>query len=756
MALQLVNTAPGSLPGDHAPGRAVHLGMRSTAASVVPGSIQVDLSLTSIQHSPTLPPDENTSLGAVVVLEAVERQRPEGAEATVSIGSGELQIAKASNDETEKSVFEIWTQIREDASLLAHFTFRLDPSGWVRFSPSWTQKTDIVAPFMGVEHGTFNTAVYLYLRDNGAGGSLVIAGPLAEAGEERQGLTEVSYAWTAAPDGTVRQLWVFFDASSRTVEIWSGEEGEPPTTLLATKTIASLGTFPSNPSTVANTRDGASDEGRLFLGNAGRSGDVVIFPDWAFFPDFRKAVVDGQATANHELVLRPDSPLIYDPAGGVLPTESVPGPWEFDDNAGAEMELHYAPGNPYEAEAVKISKGAYGRSRLQRDEPRIGALDSGFMVELRMKADLEPLDGGETGIGVRVFDGVREFAFYIYSAGGQSWISFPGSSVEADIQDYVVARFTVDRLRSKVNLYVSGVLKASAALTDFSAFAGDPNLSVGFIYDTLREGDFYLRALKYLTRYFAWEGTVEDGTDGLVPSDGSLPAAARFTLSSSGTGSSIIDAGTLVLDKTEYVSELSKRYYTKAGDFSEIGGAWVEFSLKVDSYTGGTGAPEANLALGAGLALSLGNKRVEVGLFDCGTGGRKIGIIPGSGTVDDIIDGTALGLRFSAVADWGSEVKCRLELIGRDKITLYIDDVAAITIPWRNDVDGFDLPTEVATAAISFGHFTGTTSSKVRWRFVRWGMSNGFDATVKQNYPDGHPDYLFGGRVYLVSEFDEA
>lgn len=737
------------------------MGLRSTTLSVLRDSFQLDLGLTSIQHSTTLRPDENPDLGASAVLESVERRRPQGSPSTVTVEGDELKIEKVSDDETERSIFEVLAQASDRSnSVLAQFTVRFYPDDWAVRDPTWTNKTNVAPPFIGVEHGGFNTGVFLFFRDNGAGGSVIIAGPQTEAGQERQGLVEVSYPWLAFDDAEAHTFWIHIDASSKIVTVYSddGGDGSTPSSVLTSQTIGSFGEFPISPAPGStNTRLGYGPDIRLFLGNSGRDGDVIFFPDWALFSDYRSAVIDGRATANHDLRIRPESPHTFDPRLGDLPTERLPGLWKLEPDS-TQISTQYAPGNPYAPEATKLSKSAYGQAYLWRSEPRIGALDSGFVVEAYMKVDVSILDDGITGVGVSVDDGEKIFSIRYMSGPSGKSIWFGSSLTEVDLSEYVLVRLVYDRLRGKVNLFIDGELKLSV---DDSTFGNgdEPAVRVGFLENSHATGDVYLRLIRYLTRYFAWEGLLEDGSDGALPDDSGLPSAARFSLEESGTGDSTIEDGNLVLWKEEYADEESKRFYTRAADFLEGGGAFLEFAAKVDSYTNDTGGPSPGMAIGAGVTIHLGDKKIVLGFYDCGTGGRKIGIVPGSGSESDIIDGSALGLRFSTPADWGTELRYRLELVGGDSIRLWVSDdleAPAITIPWRGDRLGFDLPEDDATPAIDFGHFEGYTSSKVRWRYVRWGASNGFDVSVRQSYPSGYQESLFGGRVYLVSEFDEA
>ncbi len=267
-----------------------------------------------------------------------------------------------------------------------------------------------------------------------------------------------------------------------------------------------------------------------------------------------------------------------------------------------------------------------------------------------------------------------------------------------------------------------------------------------------------MSSIGYLNRYLAWEGE-----DSLFPDSLGIESTRRFTLDSSGPGFTDMVAGEVVITKADFGSSSTKRFYKRNQSLTDVGGIQVDFSTYVPAYTDEFGQVGAsNTAVGAGLTVFLGNKRVFLGFYDCGLSGRVIGIIPGTGTDLDIVNQTLLGVKFSAAVDWSRFNKYRLVIQAFKKIEVWAGTTVnepIISIPWRNSVDGFDLPLDITSPGVAFGHFnflTTPSSSISKWGYVRWGHSNGYELAVSQKYPNGRPKYLFGGRAFIQSDFDEA
>lgn len=274
---------------------------------------------------------------------------------------------------------------------------------------------------------------------------------------------------------------------------------------------------------------------------------------------------------------------------------------------------------------------------------------------------------------------------------------------------------------------------------------------------------FYSATLKmssigYVSRYLAWEGE-----DCLFPDSPGIEASRRFSIHTAGPAQSTITGGVLTMTKADFISSSTKHYYKRDESFTDVGGIQVDFAGYVPAYTNDFGqVGAANTAVGSGVTVFLGNKRVYLGFFDCGLSGKVLGIIPGTGTELDIINQTALGAQFSAAVDWSRFNKYRLVIQAFKKIEVWAGTTVnepIISIPWRNSVDGFDLPLDITSPGIAFGHFSFLSvpsSSTTKWNYVRWGHSSGYEVAVSQQYPNGRPKYLFGGRSFILSDFNET
>lgn len=311
----------------------------------------------------------------------------------------------------------------------------------------------------------------------------------------------------------------------------------------------------------------------------------------------------------------------------------------------------------------------------------------------------------------------------------------------------------------------SGVLKLTAGVPSYgqqSTFPLAPDtlgrVGIGHPYLDTYTAELKLREVNYLTRYLAWEGE-----DSLLPDSTALDAGVRFTRFSNGGGSQGVDGVGVAIVKTGFLSSSEYRYYKINQSFNNVGGLQIDFGTTLIAYTdelGQIGA--ANIGIDAGLIVYLGDKRLYLNFFDCGAYGKRIGILSPSCTETDILNQTAVGKTRSFAVDWSQFHRYRLSVRAFQGIDIWVDDFAAapvLSLPWRNNTDGFDLPLDITSPAFAFGHFnllSTPTSSTTEWQYFRWGFSNGFEVAIQQHYPDGYPKYLFGGREFILSEFDES
>jgi hypothetical protein len=806
VALRLVNTSPGESMSAVKPGQFALMDLKSETLKVPLASTLLAMGLTNVTHHSILPEDDPALPGidAEVTLETSERRRPVDGTTPRSIYGGSLLITKNNMLDGELGIYEVKMPIKPNASCLAYFKFRTK-TAWALSNVDWMTLSNMTGMYFGLEHGTFNTALYAFLRDNTGNGSLVLGGPLQAYNTVRPGQVEVvagvphastpGFQWKAAPDNSVVEIYIFFNTAGYEtapvtgvplnvplVEVWTKLPSDSAPVVQAYIPVGTLGTFPSSLVSPAftNSRPGTSETATIFFGNIARTGgsDVLQLDDWMFFPDFRLAVYEGHERPNHNLIARPDAPVEYRASNNKTPFELIPERW-FPDAAGVPPapSMVFQPGRRQKASHVLLPKTVPGFSGIHRTEPRFEQLQDGIMMEAFISGEVISPVGDGTGMGFGVEDGSKLYQVMMVGNPQRKFYAIAkdllnlndatlGYHVPATDQDFTsmkLVRLVVDRRRpvgiggGKAQLYVDEELTLT---TDLSADTFPPSSSptglarigqLGLIAATSR---IKLAMLNYLPRYLAWEGV-----DNLLPDAGGLDAGVQFTLDKSGLGSEVMSGGSVVIEKTATTGG-TKNTYVKNQAFGEVDGMQIDFRVQVEAYADAGGFQFAqNSPTGVTLTIFLGNKKVEVGFYDCGPFGRMVAILPSTGDISDIIQQTVIGQPFSASHDWTEMTDFRLIVKGHDRIDLIIGaktNPPAISIPWREDTNGFDLPANVSTPRIVFGHSYESTSSKSRWAFLRWGLSNGFDIALQQEYPDGYPKYLFGGRALIKSVFDEA
>lgn len=881
----------------------MHMGLKSETLSVQLSSVKADIGLSSFAHSGTLPENSTIlpSIGVTQSFETSERRRPITGEVSKSLSGGSVVLTKTSNSLSEKGIYELTIPITPGNSVLAYFKFR-KKTAWATYNPDWCNLTNMVGMYFGVEHGTFNTAAYAFLRDNGTGGSVVFAGPLQSYGTTRPGQTEIatdldpvaggSQGWMGLADNATIEFFIRINTYTNPfqAELWTRIASTPAPVFQGSVPLGSFGQFPN--SIFTNSRTGTSETATLFFGNIGQTGDVLQVDDWALFPDFRTNLKNGLPSADCGRFLVPDVPILYRSADRALPSDLSVARWFPVTGAGTltpDPTLFYQPGTYLKPAWMSLIKSESGIKAFKRTEPRLETQADGFMVEAFLAATSTTRVGDLVGPGFVVEDGTTAYQVAMLETPSQKLYGLRSSGAvtssasyylpteSIDFRSLKLIRLTVDRPRSKVYLSVdnenvveapistrpqinSGVQSfpvtivsgndliidvttdgGTSWLPHTHTFSSNPtsiaaivsalngnavftgagpsqiealdrgntfairtiqsgplmgiringassavgvnglNMSIpsttfgqagvfpssadavgkvimGHPFGQAYDSELKLSFLNYMTRYLAWESV-----DSLVPDSTGIETARRFTLFQNGVGSSDMTSTELTITKADFSSSATRRYYKKDQNISDVGSIIVDFGFAATAYTDHLGQVNApNVAIGAGVVIFMGDKRLFLNLYDCGVSGRKIGVIPGSGTEADILNQTELGLKFSAPVDWTRQNIYRLSVRAFHAIEVWSGTIAQdpiITIPWRNDTDGFDLPNDLTTPGVAFGHFhllTKPNSSKVEWKYFRWGFSNGYEMSLQQKYPNGMPKYLFGGRAFILTDFNEA
>ena len=776
MGLRLVNTFPGTAPEPVKPGQPVQLGLKSEGSLVELGTVRVTMGLTSIEHEGLLP-EANPNLparGASVVYDTPERVRPISATDPVTLQGQDLVFLKPSSAQDEKSIYEITSDIDTGASVLGYFRFLVNHSWDVSAKP-WST-APVSGVYLGLEHGEFNTACYAFLGNH----VLVTGGPLQLWGAPRPSQQNLTHDWSALAQGTELEIWVYFNlfgyptpfspAYTPVAEVWARAIGVDAVPVrLCRLPVGTLGHFPVINEGTSNYRSGPSSTARLFFGFSGHTGESLILQDWALFPDYRVSVSEGEALPGSSFDALPDAPVEYRAEMG-LPAEISPGRWMFMSDSGAvrpSASPSFTPGKKKSPTYTSLSKTVSNASGFEKQEPRLETRE-GFMAEAFLAGQQNVRASDQTGSGFLVEDGQRTFRAGLLATPTDmtvglltsigtpdlytTWL-YPhtgsGGIQDVDWSSLKKVRITGDHIRGKASLYIEDEFSGEVDLSLMPAAApGSPGrVAFGHLVPVDSTGELQVAYLNYLTRYQAWEGR-----------DGLLPTAAPylFTQVARGTVDTQILDDSIIISKKDFSVVGSSNYFSLDTDFDESMGVLVDFQAKVETYTNLSGYGFASPCwTGAGLELLLGTKKLHLGFFDCGTFGRKIGIIPGSGTVNDILNQTDLGRAFSAPVDWTEVQNYRLVYKAYDRIEVWVGNTAGqsvLTIPWTPI--GFDLPEFLEPAAIRFGHFDSYASSQTKWGYVRFGQSAGYEVAVQHQYSE-FPGYLFGGRVVVLPEFSE-
>lgn len=764
----------------------------SPLGSILLGSLRASLGYTSVQNEGLLP--ENSvvlpKIGATVLLDTAERIRPLGTEVSRSpFGTGIKLDAPGSASPV--GIYSVKMPVASDAAVLGYFKFKSNTT-WSLASRNWCNLSLMTGMYFGLEYGPANTICWASLRGSpGGAGSLVIGGPLSTFNAVRPTQQQFNaFNWLAQPSGTVLEMWIVFSMAgyppplspSHTpiLEVWTKRAGVDAVpvchTLAAPIPISTIGQFPNSASLFPNYRLGPSNTATLYFGNVGGGSDSLEMLDWALFPDYRVAVMEGEAVGNNKLTVRGDSPFSYNCVEG-RPFDVSPGRWYPMPDVGylpPSSDLYYSPlrANP---SFVVLNKTLGGGAGFQREEPRLEKLDDGAVIEAFMSAEGVYRSAESYGAGISLDDGVNLFRVITLESATRRTLGLSKTALIGNLaanyftpaedtdelidwRSLKLVRLVVDRVRGRVSLFIDGVryLDQSLASMPASISPVGGRVAFGHLESSVAKAKMNVAFFNYLTRYVAWEIDEQ-----LLPD----AAPAAFTLVSSGVGGEILQPVTppsteLQIGKSGFGVVGSKRYYKRdLPTFDERHGIQIDFRAKVMAYTDRLGTSFAkNIWVGAGVQVFLGNKKLHLGFFDGGVNGRFIGILPGSGTVADIANQTALGRQFSAPADWMAYNFYRLSYKPNEKIEVWVDNIPSgpvISIPWLNDTDGFDLPQDVTTAAVAFGHFDSDPSSTTAWEFFRYGWGNGYEIAIEPRFEDGLKGYLFGGRSLTQVEFDE-
>lgn len=755
MSLWLVNQTP---PTDLLkPSGLFQFSIKSDAARPRIGTLMAKFGISRLLHHKQLPElDQDLAKYGEVTLTSPEHVLPHTGECLRSLSSGRVVITKQTGDTADVGVYEYKVPVGPTASSLAYFKIRKHV--WAVGVRPWIAANNVTGLRLGTLSGLFKTSCDLFLRDDGGNGTLIVAGPIN--GPSRSHEVEYPFAWKTVPEDSTIEIWIHLNQATPGFEVWGRLSGGP-VSLIASVGVTELAT---NSPSVENFFT-------AYFGNGGWAGDVQDVEDWGVYADFRDVVFESEALPGNSVLFVPDAPTIYRAESNKLPSEASPARWSHFGNLSASFGFN--PGTRVTPQSVVLDKYltigeervAYtGRVGYEREEPRLAARTSGFMVEALMSGFAKHIDVEAFGAGIGVNDGLYSYRAIFYKTATRNTIALQTKEDQTSLAEQYdsgqtiewespkLVRLAVDRDRQKVFLWVDDELVVSHILGKTFPKTRKSGVEFGHLLDVVSMGQVNVGYVNYLTQYQAYEAS-----DNYTPND----ATPAFEMVRIGNGNMGVGNGVLTIEKSDVHVRGTKHNFFRADRFDVASGGMVDFRCRVPIFWDSKGTPmSASAYTGAGLQLHLGSKVLKFGFFNCGVHGKYFGVIPGSGTINDILNQTALGRLFSAPADWTKMETYRIVVRAYDKIEIWAGKTtnnSAIVIPWRNDTDGFDLPVEATgqAAGLSFGHEDGFAASISEWEFVRWGVSSGYDIALSQGYPDGLRPDQFGGKSLLLTDIVE-
>ena len=793
MALRLVNTTPGDVADPLLPGTPVVFGVKSESLHATLASLRARIGLSNIVQKTVggvlLLPEQDTDLVKRVelTLETPEHRRPINSTLGRLNTPDSLNIGPGTANGIDVGIYEVKLPVETYGAVLASVSFKVR-SAWTKTTRYWSDKNNLAPAYLGLEYGVRNTGLFVFLRDDGAGGSLVAGGPLLAFGGARGEEIEIpNIGWTSLADGAVFTLFFSVDPGSQTVQLWVQRPSDgAPVVLPQSFTLAGLGEFQPETASFPQRRAGASLFATLYFGNAGGAADTVEFTDWAFYPYAPVSVAAGQGAPGFDYKRRPDLPFTFFATDQILPDAQRLGRWQVTGGAALSTSFWYQPGRKTVPLYAILHKGPVsGDAYLTRKEPRLTERTEGFSVEAWMAGNLDSLSTPDTGIGIRVTDGEhsyqlialdtelqrsvgiqKDLAFYgdvnhgyytsLDSAGKMAWV---------DYRTLKLIRLTLDRRRGVLLVFVENMDEPFMSVPLSGQFPAPLSqqglIDIGHLGFQQPPGDVNLAAVSYLTRYNSWETA-----DGL-PTGAPLP----FTLVSTGGGStSLGTSGQTLIEKMSFGPGDGRAvYYRRDAEFTYERGFQVDFRARMSSYTDASGNSNApSTWTGAGLQVFLGRTEsplhepfcIHLGFFDCGIYGRKIGIIPGyGGQQQEVLNQTAIGRLYSADVDWMNMTSFRLVYRPYHKVEVYgpnlLRDAPIISIPWDQWHPFLD-ETDSA-AGLAFGNFNSGNFCRSEWVYARWGISTGFEVELTQEpRGDNYFTNAFGGRALVLVDATEG
>jgi hypothetical protein len=718
------------------------------------GGTLLHVGTSDVRRHPTNLPETDEVLiayGSEVSFRSMEHLSPEvSGVCTVAESSSSLSLTRVGGNPYGKSVYEVKQPLPVSANVMGHV--RLRKEAWPLSQPDWFYKANTASPYVGLRHNQYTSGVDVFFQGGGSPG-LWIVGPLQAFQQVRYYEHFVAFDWVSLPNGTPIDIWIVVAADgfippaspayAPTAEVWAGAGSYIPASRLVRLPIGNFGLVPGGV---------AEDSVSLLFGNGSAVASTINIEDWGIYPDFRVAIDNGDPRTQHEVVFSAASPTTYRAA-----TKKEPEGWDFvASGAATSRTFGYQPGNRAASQALRVTKTGTGYARYERDEP-ILATATEASLEVFCAGLPTTYDGNVFGAGIELDDGTHVFRVMMLREGTGSYslgLALDGapnadasyfSRYVIDFQSLRIIRLTVDKVRDEVRLYVDGnlVLSVPLSTTAWPATVGTPAARMGHLINVNSTGRFDL----VLSNLYTTASSFETAPDGGLP-------PAPFVLAA--TTGNTATAG-LVLHKTDFGVPFSGAVYSAPIDMDPYCGAWTEFSVKVVHYSDSHGTDLATVSsTGVGVKLNFGQSLLTLVFVDSGSAGRYVGIVPGSGSIDDLVNQTQLGRKFSTPFDWTEKQTYRLHYKPYESIEVWVGSVVSspqIVIPWS---DGFDIPAiTLGTSGITFGHISSDESGQSEWDFFRFGGPTGYDINVEQLFSADPAPYHYGGQsAYLLQFLD--
>src|SRR5690606_28064924 len=103
-------------------------------------------------------------------------------------------------------------------NVMGQVSVRVSPA-WTAGAKYWCDSSDIGPVYLGFEYGIRNTGLFVFFRDDGATGTIVVGGPLHANSNPRPAQAEYVVGWKSHP-GDVFTFFFEADSPSQSMRLW--------------------------------------------------------------------------------------------------------------------------------------------------------------------------------------------------------------------------------------------------------------------------------------------------------------------------------------------------------------------------------------------------------------------------------------------------------------------------------------------------------------------------------------------------------